>query len=279
MQVIRSVNEMQATAIGLRSEGKLIGFVPTMGYLHEGHLSLVDVAKEKADVTIVSIFVNPAQFGVGEDLGNYPRDLDHDLQVCEQRGVDFVFVPTEEKIYPEGYSTYVEESEVAKGLCGISRPTHFRGVTTISAKLFNLCRPDFLVLGQKDAQQLLVVRRLNADLNLGAEIVAVPTVRDTDGLALSSRNVYLDDREREGATVLYRSLRLSQRLWDDGLTDAVEVKRLMRDLINEEPLASIDYVSVADPETLEELDTVAPKALVSLAVRIGKTRLIDNVSL
>jgi pantoate--beta-alanine ligase len=199
--------------------------------------------------------------------------------MIEREGVDVAFVPSAGEVYPNGFSTAVDVGRLGTALEGASRPEHFKGVATVVCKLLSVVRPDRAYFGQKDAQQLLVVRRLNADLNLGAEIVAVPTVREADGLALSSRNAYLDDLERKAATVLYRSLRLARRLWEEGLTDAAEVERRMRDLISEEPLASIDYVSIADPETLEELDTPAPKALVSLAVRIGKTRLIDNITL
>ena len=281
MQVIRSVNEMQATAIGLRSEGKLIGFVPTMGYLHEGHLSLVDVAKEKADVTIVSIFVNPAQFGVGEDLGNYPRDLDHDLQVCEQRGVDFVFVPTEEEIYPEGYSTYVEESEVAKGLCGISRPTHFRGVTTISAKLFNLCRPDFLVLGQKDAQQAIVIRRMVEDLHFPIELVLAPTVREEDGLAMSSRNAYLDQGQRGDALLLSKALAAGKALVDEkGVRNVDRVKAEVTAALASGRRVRVNYVEVVNRENMEPETEVEPgRSMVVVAAWIDEVRLIDNALL
>ncbi len=276
MRVVETVAEARAVC---QKTARPLGLVPTLGGLHEGHAALFRRARSENAGVAVSLFLNPTQFGPCEDLASYPEDREADLATIGREGVDVVFAPSAGEVYPNGFSTAVDVGGLGTVLEGASRPEHFKGVATVVCKLLSIVRPDRAYFGQKDAQQLLVVRRLNADLNLGAEIVAVPTVRDTDGLALSSRNVYLDDREREGATVLYRSLRLSQRLWDDGLTDAVEVKRLMRDLINEEPLASIDYVSVADPETLEELDTVAPKALVSLAVRIGKTRLIDNVSL
>ncbi len=281
MQVIRSANEMQATAIGLRSEGKLIGFVPTMGYLHEGHLSLLDVAKDKADVTILSIFVNRPQFGSGEDLDRYPRDLDRDLQLCEQRGVDYVFVPTEEEIYPEGYSTYVEESEVAKGLCGISRPTHFRGVTTICAKLFNLCRPDYLFLGQKDAQQAVVIRRMVEDLHFPVEVVLAPTVRDEDGLAMSSRNAYLDQGQRGDALLLLKALNAGKALVDEkDVRNVDRVKAEVTGVLASGRRVRVNYVEVVNRENMEhEAEVELGRSMIVVAAWIDEVRLIDNVLL
>lgn len=276
MKVVETVAEARAISGEI---ARPLGLVPTLGGLHDGHVALFRRARSENTGVAVSLFLNPTQFGPAEDLASYPVDVETDLALIERECVDVAFLPSAAEVYPKGFSTVVDVGRLGSVLEGASRPEHFKGVATVVCKLLSIVRPDRAYFGQKDAQQLLVVGRLNADLNLGAEVVAVPTVRDADGLALSSRNAYLGDREREAATVLYRSLRLSLRLWEDGLTDAVEVKRLMRALIDEEPLASIDYVSVADPETLEELGTVAPRALVSLAVRIGKTRLIDNVSL
>ena len=281
MQVIRSVNEMQATSIGLRSEGKLIGFVPTMGYLHEGHLSLLDVAKDKADVIILSIFVNRPQFGSGEDLDRYPRDLDRDLQMCEEHGVDFVFVPAEEEIYPEGYSTYVEESKVAKGLCGISRPTHFRGVTTLCAKLFNLCRPDLLVLGQKDAQQAVVIRRMVEDLHFPVEVVVAPTVREEDGLAMSSRNTCLDQGQRGDALLLSKALTAGKALVEEkDVRNVDRVKGEVTGVLASGRRVRVNYVEVVNRENMEPEAEVEPgKSMIVVAAWVDEIRLIDNVLL
>ena len=259
--------------------GRPLGLVPTMGALHEGHMALVHRARTETTTVAVSIFVNPTQFGPHEDLAAYPRDTDSDLAKLEGTDVDLVFEPSVEEMYPTGFDTHVDVGHIAQRLEGRSRPDHFRGVATVVCKLLAIARPDKAYFGQKDAQQLVVVRRLNADLNLGAEIVMVPTVREADGLALSSRDAYLGLEERRAATVLYRSLRLAQAIWKQGTWDATRIRRQMRELIDEEPLAEIDYVSIADSTTLEELDTISGPALVSLAVRIGKARLIDNTTL
>ena len=276
MRVIETVEELRSVAGGLP---KPLGLVPTMGALHEGHMALVRHARSENASTCASIFVNPSQFGPSEDHSRYPRDLTADLAMLEEAGVDLVFVPSTAEVYPQGFDTYVDVGSTADKLEGSSRPGHFRGVATVVCKLLSMVRPDRAYFGQKDAQQCLVIKRLNADLNLGAEIVAVPTVRDHDGLALSSRNAYLGPEERKAALVLYRSLCLARERWDRGDADAEDVRRQMRNMIEREPAASIDYVSIADGETLEELDTIRTPALVSLAVRIGETRLIDNVVL
>lgn len=276
MRVVETVVEARALC---EKMARPIGLVPTLGGLHKGHLALVRRSRSDNAGVAVSLFLNPTQFGEGEDLGSYPTDRDADLAMIEKEGVDLAFVPSAGEVYPSGFSTAVDVGRLGMVLEGRARPGHFKGVATVVCKLLSIIRPDRAYFGQKDAQQMLVVRRLNTDLNLGTEIVAVPTVREVDGLALSSRNAYLDGQERQAATVLYRSLCLVQRLWHEGLTDVVDVKRQMRYLIHNEPLASIDYVSISDPETLEELDIVATGALVSLAVRIGKTRLIDNMEL
>ena len=237
-------------------------------------MALVRRARSENLTLAVSVFVNPAQFGPGEDLASYPRDIDADLLKLESAGTDLVFAPSAGEIYPDGFDTYVDVGRTAERLEGAARPGHFRGVATVVCKLLAIVRPDRAYFGQKDAQQSLVVKRLNADLNLGAEIVVVPTVREADGLALSSRNVYLGPEERSAATVLYRALSLGRDL---GISDAEETRRQMRALIESEPLARIDYVSIADAATLEELDQISGPALASLAVRIGETRLIDNI--
>jgi pantoate--beta-alanine ligase len=256
-----------------------LGLVPTMGSLHEGHLSLVRLARAENTATAVSIFVNPTQFGPRDDLRGYPRDMDRDLGLLEAEGVGLVFAPPAEEVYPPGFDTWVEVGALARRLEGESRPGHFRGVCTVVLKLFALFRPDRAYFGQKDAQQALVVRRMAQDLSLGVGVVVGPTVRDADGLALSSRNSYLSPRERQAAPVLYRALGVARRCYNEGGRDAGAIREQMRTLIASESLAGVDYVSVADAETLEELETVEHPALVSLAVRIGKTRLIDNILL
>ncbi|MCZ6614955.1 MAG: pantoate--beta-alanine ligase [Chloroflexi bacterium] len=256
-----------------------LGLVPTMGYLHAGHLALVKRAKEETAAVVVSIFVNPTQFGPTEDMATYPRDMERDLALLEQERVDIVFAPPVEEMYPAGYSTYVEVDGITSRLEGERRPEHFRGVATVVAKLFTIVRPDCSYFGQKDGQQLLVVRRLAQDLNLCTEVVAVPTVREPDGLALSSRNAYLSKQEREAALVLSRALRRVEELWRGGERDGEALRQEMRGMVQAEPLAELDYVSVADTAALEELGTVDRPAMASLAVRIGRARLIDNVPL
>lgn len=256
-----------------------VGLVPTMGALHEGHLSLVRGARVDDDTVVVSIFVNPTQFGPGEDYALYPRDTDRDLALLRDLGTDLVFMPSVEEMYPEGFDTHVEVEKLTQRLEGASRPGHLRGVATVVTKLFNIVQPHRAYFGQKDAQQLAVIRRLARDLDLPVEVVGLPTVREPDGLAMSSRNAYLSSEEREAALVLYRSLEAAQELWRSGVRDASLIRQRMGELLAAEPLARVDYVSVAEFDTLEELETVDRPALVSLAVRIGKTRLIDNVPL
>lgn len=250
-----------------------------MGYLHEGHLSLVRASVRENDRTIVSIFVNPTQFGPTEDLARYPRDEARDLALLEQARVDAVFAPAVEEMYAAGFSTYVSVDGLTERLEGRSRPTHFRGVTTVVLKLLQIVQPDRAYFGQKDAQQLAVIRRMVRDLEVAAEIVAQPIVREADGVAMSSRNVYLSAEERAAAHVLNRALSLAERVFDDAVRDAGQIRTRMEALIRAEPLAKIDYVSVADAETLDELETIDRDALVSLAVRFGSTRLIDNTTL
>jgi pantoate--beta-alanine ligase len=274
MQIVETVAELKKIRQKLPAP---VGFVPTMGYLHEGHLALVRQAKAENASVAVSIFVNPTQFGPQEDFKQYPRDPGRDLALLEGEGTDLVFMPPVEEIYPPGFNSWVEVGGLAERLEGASRPGHFRGVATVVARLFDLVKPDRAYFGQKDAQQLIVIRKMVADLNMNLEIVAVPTVREADGLAMSSRNTYLNTEERGQAAVLYRALTLVQRLYNEGERDAKAIRQKMADLIKKQPLAQIDYISIADAETLEELDVVKPPALVSMAVKIGKTRLIDNV--
>ena len=253
-----------------------VGLVPTMGYLHEGHLSLVRRAKQECDHVVVSIFVNPTQFGPQEDLSRYPRDLDRDLSLIEPLGTDLVWMPTAESMYPQGYQTWVEVEAMTRPLEGSMRPGHFRGVTTVVAKLFNGVQPHQAYFGQKDAQQAAVIRQMTRDLNFPIEIVICPIIREPDGLAMSSRNVYLDPEQRKAATVLYRSLSAAKAAYKSGERDAEKLRQIMKDVLASEPLAQMQYVSCADYDTLEELDKVTGKALLSMAVLVGKTRLIDN---
>jgi pantoate--beta-alanine ligase len=262
-----------------RSAVGSVGLVPTMGYLHEGHLSLVRAAKSENAAAAVSIFVNPTQFGPNEDLARYPRDEARDLELLEAEYVDVVFAPDVDEMYGAGFSTTVDVGVLTACLEGVSRPTHFRGVTTVVAKLLNIVQPERAYFGQKDAQQLVVVRRMVRDLGLPVEIVGMPIVRESDGLAMSSRNAYLTPEQRTAASVLALSLSLAERMYDDAERDAPRIREAMREFIVREPLAEIDYISIADAETLEELDVIDRNALVSLAVRFGTTRLIDNTVL
>lgn len=276
MEVVRTVSRMRAAR--QQWDGPL-GLVPTMGCLHQGHLAIVRQARTDTPAVIVSIYVNPSQFGAGEDFVSYPRQLDRDLELLKAEGVDLVFAPSDDGMYPPGFSTHIDVTGVSERLEGAARPGHFRGVATVVAKLCNLVRPSHAYFGQKDAQQLLVIRRMVADLDMGIHIIAVPTVRESDGLALSSRNTYLNARERRAATVLFRALTLARGLHEAGEDDADRIRAEMTSLIENEPLARLDYVSIADAETLGELRVIVRPALASLAVHIGKTRLIDNMPL
>ena len=256
-----------------------VGLVPTMGYLHEGHLSLIRRARDECEHVVVSIFINPTQFGPSEDLSKYPRDLDRDLKLIEPLGTDLVWVPTAESMYPQGYQTWVEVEEMTNPLEGAMRPGHFKGVTTVVAKLFNAVQPHNAYFGQKDAQQVAVIRQMTRDLNFPIEIVVCPIVREPDGLAMSSRNVYLDSAQRNAATVLFRSLNAAKEVYDKGERDAGMLRQITTEVLASEPLAQVQYVSCADYDTLEELDVVKGRALLSMAVFLGKTRLIDNLVL
>ena len=253
------------------------GLVPTMGYLHEGHLSLVQAARAENDRVVVTIFVNPTQFAAGEDLSTYPRDLVRDLALLSAENVDLVFTPTPAIMYPAGYQTDVIVKDVTQKLEGASRPTHFKGVTTVVTKLFNIVQPTRAYFGQKDVQQTVVLRRLVTDLNINTDLIVVPTKRELDGLAMSSRNVFLTPQQRAKATLLFSTLNVARLQLEKGVRDAHAVRRLMTKLISAEPLAKLDYLSVADPHTLDELDTIQDAALLSMAVFFGNTRLIDNL--
>ena len=276
MKVIETITEMKKARHELKGT---VGLFPTLGYLHDGHLSLVRRSRQENAHTLSSIFVNPTQFGPSEDFDGYPRDFARDLAMLEAEGVELVFMPSTKEMYPNGYSTWVNVEKLTERLEGASRPTHFRGVTTVVAKLFNILEPNRAYFGQKDAQQLAVIKKMVKDLNMNIEVVACPTVREPDGLAMSSRNVYLKPDERKAATVLYQSLKLAEKLYAQGERDACVLRNKMAEVIKEQPLANIDYISIADNETLEELDTIKPPALVSLVVKIGKPRLLDNVVL
>lgn len=271
------------TVAGMKRAGKelggTLGFVPTMGYLHEGHLTLVRRALAENDFAAASIFVNPTQFGPGEDFQRYPRDPERDLAMLEKVGTHLVFMPSVEEMYPKGFNSWVEVGGITERLEGAHRPGHFKGVATVVAKLFNIAQPTKAYFGQKDAQQLLVIQKMVNDLNMNVEVIAVPTVREPDGLAMSSRNSYLNPKERQAAVVLWRALSLARDMYFKGERHADHLRRAMTQLLSEEPLAKIDYVSVADIHTLHELDWIERAALVSMAVRIGKTRLIDNIIL
>jgi pantoate--beta-alanine ligase len=278
MKVIRSKAAMQRLADRLRSEAR-VGFVPTMGSLHEGHLSLVRVARRRSDAVVVSVFVNPAQFGPEEDLEAYPRDFGRDRRLLGQEGVDVVFHPDAKIMYPDGFATSVAVERLTRGLCGRTRPGHFRGVTTVVAKLLNVVKPNIAVFGQKDAQQALVIRRMARDLDFDTRIVIAPTVREPDGLAMSSRNSYLTPEQRRQAPVLYRSLRQARRMVREGERDAARVKLAMRRLIRRESGSRIDYVEVVDTDELRPVRRVRGRVLIAVAVYLGRARLIDNIIL
>jgi pantoate--beta-alanine ligase len=277
MKVITTIPELRALHVAL-APTDTIGFVPTMGYLHAGHISLVEMARRENNFVAVSIFVNPTQFGPNEDFTRYPRDTDRDLAMLKEAGVDWVFTPTVEEMYPQGFSTYVDVRDVTARLEGEMRPGHFLGVATVVAKLFNIVQPTRAYFGQKDAQQVAVIRKMVVDLAFSVQVVVGPIVREPDGLAMSSRNVYLSPDERKAALCLSRALGAAKALWDKGERKGTPLREAMQNVLSAEPLARPDYVSVANPLTLQELDDSgeAKEALASLAVRIGKTRLIDN---
>lgn len=277
MKTLKKIEEMKAVIRELKSKGKTIGFVPTMGYLHEGHLSLVRRSIQTTDSTVVSVFVNPAQFGPSEDFKEYPRDIDRDTRILRREGVDYVFFPDQDEMYPPGYKTYVEVHDLQRKLCGRSRPTHFRGVCTVVLKLFNVVSPDVAFFGQKDAQQAFILKKMVKDLNLEVKIEVSPIVRDKDGLALSSRNEYLNSEERKAALVLHKSLQEVKKMIKEGeRTSSVIIKKI-EEIIGREPLARVDYVEIADSQELNPVEKIEKEALIALAVFVGKTRLIDNM--
>ncbi|MEI8205712.1 MAG: pantoate--beta-alanine ligase [Kiritimatiellales bacterium] len=278
MKIINSPEEMQKQARLLLQSGEDISFVPTMGYLHEGHISLMRIAREYADIVVVSIFVNPAQFGPNEDLDAYPRDFERDEKLCREAGADFLFYPTAENMYLDNHSLWLSEESLSTVLCGASRPGHFRGVCTIVAKLLNIVQPDFMVLGEKDAQQLRVLRRMVRDLNFHVEIIAAPTVRETDGLAMSSRNKYLTPAERKEAVCLFQSLEKAKALFSAGERDAEKIQAAVRATL-QATSGKVDYIELVDDETLQPVQSLEKPALLALAVKFSGARLIDNTVL
>lgn len=279
MKTIESISRMSTFVKMIKKEGKSVGLVPTMGYLHEGHLSLVKAAKKHTDVVVMSIFINPIQFGPKEDFNKYPRDLKHDEEMAREAGVDVIFYPSLKDMYPEGYATYVTVEKLTSGLCGESRPGHFRGVATVVTKLFNIVKPEVAYFGQKDMQQAVMVKKMVSDLNMGIEVKIMPIVREKDGLAMSSRNIYLSDAERKDAAVVYQSLKNAEMLIKNGERDARKVVRAVEDMIKSKPSARIEYVKLVDARELKDLKMITGEIALAVAVFFGNMRLIDNITI
>ena len=277
MKIIDSISRMSTLVRILKKEGKSIGFVPTMGYLHEGHLSLVKTARKHNDIVVMSIFVNPLQFGPAEDLDKYPRDFKHDEELARSAGADVIFCPLAKDMYPAGYSTYVNVEALTDNLCGSSRPGHFRGVTTVVTKLFGIVKPDMAYFGQKDAQQAIIIKKVVEDLNMGIEVKILPTVREMDGLAMSSRNSYLTGTDRKDATILYQSLEKAEELIKLGERESKKIIKMVQAMIEAKPAAKVEYIAIVDTRELKNVNTISGEVLIALAISIGKTRLIDNV--
>jgi pantoate--beta-alanine ligase len=277
MEVTRTIKSVRKLIKAARAKGKKIGFVPTMGALHIGHISLIEAAVQQTDFVVVSIFVNPTQFGPSEDFGKYPRPFDADLEICRKKGVDVVFAPAPEEMYPGENLTWVNVEKLTEPLCGQFRPGHFRGVTTVCAKLFDIVAPDIAFFGQKDAQQAIVIKRMVADLNMPLEVVICQTIREPDGLAVSSRNQYLTEKQRKDAALIYKSLQKCREMIEAGVTDTKEIITQMKSILRQIPSAQIEYISIVDAKMLESIDQVSGKILAAVAVKIGSTRLIDNV--
>ena len=276
MQIVSTVEEVRKQVKKWREEGLSVGLVPTMGYLHEGHKSLIDKAVEQNDRVVVSVFVNPIQFGPNEDLATYPRDLERDAALCENAGANLIFHPEPENMYESDFCSFIDMDGLTKGLCGKTRPTHFRGVCTVVGKLFNIVEPDRAYFGQKDAQQLAVIRRMVRDLNFNLEVIGCPIIREDDGLAKSSRNTYLSKEERKAAVILHKALLRGEELVKAGEKSAATVKQAITEIIESEPLAKIDYVDIVNFDNIETIETIDGSILAAVAVYIGKTRLIDN---
>ena len=276
MKIIRSIKEMQAFSEYIRNSGKKIAFVPTMGYFHEGHLSLMREGRRRGDCVAISIYVNPTQFGPSEDFEKYPRDFERDKGLAEDVGVDVIFYPEDKEMYPPNYQTFVNVEGVTQNLCGVSRPGHFRGVTTVCAKLFNIVKPHYAIFGKKDFQQLVAIKRMVQDLDMDLEVVGMTIVRESDGLAMSSRNVYLKDDERESALSLSRSLKFAKQMYDKGEKDASRILGEVKKFVESHPFSRIDYAKICDTGTLQDIDYLERESVLALAVKINKTRLIDN---
>ena len=277
METAKTIESVAASVKTAKAAGKKVGLVPTMGALHMGHISLIAAAKKQTDFVVVSIFVNPIQFGPGEDFEKYPRPIEDDIEICKKAGVDVVFAPTPEQIYPSENIEWVEVEKLTKTLCGRSRPEHFRGVTTVCARLFNIVMPDMAFFGQKDAQQTVVIKKMVADLNMPLVIVACPIVRDSDGLAVSSRNKYLTDEQKKDATLIYKSLQKCSELIESGTVDTEPIVAQIRSTLERASSIVIEYISIVNVETLEAIDRIDGQALIAIAVKIGTTRLIDNI--
>lgn len=276
IEIIETVNRMQEKAEEIRLSGKIIGLFPTLGFLHEGHLELIRQGRKRADILVMSLFVNPTQFGPDEDFDKYPRDIEGDINKAQREGVDIAFLPSPDEMYPDGFQSSVKVETITRFLCGQSRPGHFEGVTTVVAKLFNIIKPHFALFGQKDFQQLAVIKRMVKDLNMDIEIVAVPTVREPDGLAMSSRNKYLNPEERKSALCLKKSIDMAVKMAGEGELSSKKIIASIRDLIISFPFTNIEYINICDPETLEDINTLKRNSLLALAVKVGSTRLIDN---
>ena len=277
MEVAETIESVRTLVKAARSKGKKIGFVPTMGALHIGHISLIETAVKTCDFVVVSIFINPTQFGPGEDFEKYPRPLKDDMEICKKAGIDVVFAPEQNQMYPRKNLTWVNVEKLTEPLCGRFRPGHFQGVTTVCIKLFNIIDADVTFFGQKDAQQAIVIERMVADLNIALEIVVCPTIRQSDGLALSSRNQYLTEQQRKDATYIYKSLQKCQEMTETGVTEVETVIAEMRKILSHVPSIKIEYISIVDAETLQGLETIAGKILTAVAVKIGQAKLIDNI--
>jgi len=276
MKIISSIREMQVFSESARNSGQKISFVPTMGYFHDGHLSLMREGRQRADCLAISIYVNPTQFGPSEDFEKYPRDFERDKGLASDAGVDVIFYPEDKEMYPEHYQTYVNVDNVTQNLCGMSRPGHFRGVTTVCAKLFNIVKPHSAIFGKKDFQQLVAIKRMVLDLNMDLDIIGMPIVREPDGLAMSSRNVYLKTDEREGALSLSRSLNIAKEMYDRGERDVAAILAQVRKYIERHPHTNIDYAKICDTTTLKDIGHIEGESVLALAVKINKTRLLDN---
>jgi len=276
MKIIESAKKMQSYSESLRRQGKKIAFVPTMGYFHDGHLCLMREAKKMAECVVVSIYVNPTQFGPKEDFSKYPRDFDRDLKMAESVNADVIFYPSNKEMYPAGYQTHVEVEKVTQNLCGISRPGHFRGVTTVCCKLFNMVKPHIAVFGKKDCQQFITIKRMVADLNMDLQIIGIPTMRESDGLAMSSRNKYLKKNEKSSALTLFKSLKLAQKLYSGGERKSSVIIGKVEKMIKGAPYSAIDYIKICSTKTLKDVEEIKGQSVIALAVKVGTTRLIDN---